>query len=257
MRNVKYSALLFILLFATIICGCGTSSTPEETKVPVQIATEIPCPGVKATGITAGMPVYFVYEGTGWEIPVHVERSPNSNSVQTLTHHERVQLIEGPVCDEPFAWWKIEFVDKTTGWVKIGSNLEKDNILFSASFKPFIKDAVHREVPENKEMEAQIRYILADIELGGTNVLNYYQEQASAKPDEPEMKAVYVALELLLETGKSKILANPRAFQRIPLRGGTSVVDAGTEYVQPGLDILLIPCDGAEKVFETCLKIKQ
>jgi hypothetical protein len=256
-RNVKYLALLFILLIASVISGCGNSSNLDETTTPHQIATEIPCPGVKATGISAGMPAYFVYEGPGWEIPVFVEMSSSSKLVLTLTHHERVQLIEGPVCDDLSAWWKVEFTDKTTGWVQIGSNLEKENILYSASFQPFINDAVHREVPENKEVEAQIRYILADIELGGPTVLQYYQEQAAAKPDEPEMKAVYVALELLLETGKSKVLANPRAFQRKPLRGGTSVVDAGTEYVQPGLDILLIPCDGAEKVIETCLKIKK
>ncbi len=82
--------------------------------------------------------------------------------------------------------------------------------------------------------------------------MKYYQEQVAARPDDPETVPMKAAIEIINAGSGKSVLANAAAFERKPLRGGTSVVDAGTEFVQPGLDILLLPCDGSDTPAAVC-----
>ena len=154
-----------------------------------------------------------------------------------------MNILEGPKCASSSAWWLVQLPDGKSGWLQIGSHLRNQEETYSAILLPFLNDAVQRDVPEEKKLEAQVRYIVADIELGGADVQKYYQDQIDARPDDDEMRPVKIALNILTENRGKNVLGNAAAFERKPLRGGTSVVDAGTEYVQPGLDIVLTPCD--------------
>jgi hypothetical protein len=187
------------------------------------------------------MPAYVVLDGPVLSAGLTKE-ADSKEAAGAITHHARVTLVKGPVCSTASASWLVSLPDGSQGWMKVGSNLEQDGAAYALSLLPFTDDAVQRDVPKEREKEAQIRYIIADIVLGGSDVQKYYEEQAAAKPDDPETVKITAALEIIKAGGKS-VLANAAAFERKPFRGGTSVLDAGTEYVQPGLDIVLTPCD--------------
>lgn len=248
---------VLITLLSVLFAGCNSPSFSQASKVPPSDATEIPCIGVEPKGIVAGMQAYISITGANWSAPIYEKPSSDSNIIGELYHHVRVKLMEGPNCAERSAWWKITSPEGINGWVQIGLDLKFGEGISTTAFLPFKGDAVQQEVPEKRKTEAQVRYILADIDLGGGEVLKYYQDQVSAKPDDPEMKPVTTALKIVQESGESKILANPSAFERKPFRGGTSVLDAGTEFVQPGMDILLIPCDIPNPSVAACKEISQ
>lgn len=235
---MKYIILLIIC--STLLSGC----TPAESKpasTPVPAVTEIACPGVEPHGLAVGMQAYV--ELNGPVTRVDLRNAPDSTDTVTLIpHHVRVTLQKGPECASESAWWQVTLPDGKSGWIQVGSRLNTGKGTFSTALLPYKDDAVQRDVPENRKQEAQIRYITADIELGGADVLKYYEDQVAARPDDPETALMKAAINILKENG-GKAVANLSAFERKPLRGGTSVVDAGTEYVQPGLDILLTPCD--------------
>jgi hypothetical protein len=247
----------YIILLSLLFTGCTSQSLTKDSIIPKINATEIPCIGVEPKGISAGMLAYFSITGANWSAQIHQKPSLDANSIGDLFHHARVKLMEGPDCAEKSAWWKITSPDGLTGWVQIGSDLKDGESVSTAAFLPFTGDAVQQEVPESRKLETQVRYILADIDLGGTDVLKYYQDQVSAKPDDPEMKPAKIALDIVRESGESKTLANPSAFERKPFRGGTSVLDAGTEFVQPGLDILIKPCDVPNPALAACKGISR
>ncbi len=189
------------------------------------------------------MQAYVSLDGSVFTIDLFKEPGFTEKS-GSVVHHIRVELQDGPKCSTSSAWWLIGLPDGGNGWLQIGTNLESNGEKYAVVLEPYKDDAVQREVPDGRKKEAQVRYIVADIELGGADVLKYYQDQVAAKPDDPEIQTIKIALAILTDNGKNPTVANAAAFERKPLRGGTSVVDAGTEYVQPGLDILLEPCDG-------------
>jgi hypothetical protein len=249
--------IILILVFSIIIAGCAAPQKPNSSiKASLKI-TEIPCPGVQPEGLSVGMHAYFSTDGKIWSVPVFAEPVTGSTVKGDLFHHIRVKLDNGPKCAPGSAWWQITAPDGLVGWVQIGTKLDINESNYSASLFPFTGDAVQSEVPENRKHEAQVRYILADIGLGGEDVLKYYKDQAAAEPDNPDLEPARIGLEILQQAGKSNIVANPTAFERKPLRGGTSVVDAGTEFVQPGLDILIKPCDVPNPIMAACKKISQ
>jgi hypothetical protein len=250
---MKNSTLIFIL--SLLIAGCNTVQRPQTPTATLISATEIVCPGVESKGLSAGMQAYFSITGVVWSAPIYQDQSKESKKIGDLYQHVRVKLENGPKCAPASAWWQITTPDGVKGWVQIGAKLTAADRNYAVAFLPFLGDAVQQDVPENRKLEAQVRYILADIELGGAEVLKYYQDQTAAKPDDPEMEAARIGLEIVGEWGKTRTLANPMAFERKPLRGGTSVLDAGTEFVQPGLDILLQPCDVPTPSVAACKKI--
>jgi hypothetical protein len=190
------------------------------------------------------MQAYVVIDGPALSASLTKE-ADSKDAAGSVTHHTRVTLVKGPICSTSSAGWLISLPDGSQGWLKVGASLEQDGAKYALSMLPFKDDAVQREVPKEREKEAQIRYIIADIELGGSDVRKYYEDQAAAKPDDPETVKITAALDIIKVGGGKGVLANAGAFERKPFRGGTSVLDRGTEYVQPGLDIVLIPCDGA------------
>ena len=247
MRRIALLSVLTLLM-----TGCAQPAAPTPTAAPE--VTEVPCPGVEPRGLATGMMAYVVIDGP----VISAELTKEAGSTDTagsVTHHTRVTLVKGPECSTESAWWQVSLPDGSQGWLQVGSALEQDGLRYAASMLPFKDDAVQREVPEEREKEAQIRYIIADIVLGGSDVQKYYEEQAAAKPDDPETVKVTGALEIIKAGSGTGVLANPGAFERKPFRGGTSVLDAGTEYVQPGLDIVLTPCDGIEPL-PVCDKLK-
>jgi hypothetical protein len=191
------------------------------------------------------MKAYVVIDGP--VLAVNLTKEADTQEIGgSIVHHTRVTLVKGPQCSTASAMWLVSLPDGSQGWIQVGSALEQDGTKYSAALLPYKDDAVQRDVPKDRETEAQIRYIIADIELGGNDVKKYYEDQAAAKPDDPETVKIKAALDIA-KTGAGKgVLANASAFERKPFRGGTSVLDAGTEYVQPGLDIVLKPCDGAD-----------
>lgn len=236
---IRFLIIPFLCLILTACTGRQTGN--PETNVPTAV-TEIPCAGVEPRGLASGMQAYLSIEGLS--SPVELKKEPESTGVSaTIYHHARVNILEGPKCAPSSAWWLVELPDGKSGWLQVGSHLDSQGDTYSAALLPFLNDAVQRDVPEDKKLEAQVRYIVADIELGGVDVQKYYQDQVAAKPDDDEMRPVKIALNILAENRGKNVVGNTAAFERKPLRGGTSVVDAGTEYVQPGLDIVLIPCD--------------
>lgn len=242
----------FISILTLLLAGCAQPAAPEPTPVPA--VTEVTCQGVEPRGISAGMQAYVVLDGPVLSAGLAKE-ADSKNTTGTITHHTRVTLVKGPVCSTASAWWLVSLPDGSQGWLRVGSGLEQDGTKYAAALLPYTDDAVQRDVPKERAVEAQIRYIIADIELGGSDVQKYYEEQAAAKPDDPETVAVTAALEIVKASGGKSVLANAAAFERKPFRGGTSVLDAGTEYVQPGLDIVLTPCDGPTP-HPACAKLK-
>jgi len=243
-----------LLLLGIMLAGCNAGQTPKASPTLPPAATEIPCPGVEPRGITAGSQAYVTLTGPVFSVSLFKEPdAPVQNS--SVAHHIRVDVKDGPRCSSASAWWLVSLPDGSQGWLQIGPSLEANGVMYGAALEPYMDDAVQREVPEARKKEAQVRYIAADIELGGADVLKYYQDTVAAKPDDPETETMRIALDILKESGEKSILANAAAFERKPLRGGTSVVDAGTEYVQPGLDILLTPCDGPDPL-PVCSKMK-
>lgn len=242
--------LLVLLMVVFLSTGCETVNTSQaNTNTPVP--TEIPCPGVPTRGVVVGMEAYVVLNGP--VLSARLLDSPNDGEETGLvSHHYRVLVEDGPVCLDSSAWWQVLLSDGHSGWLQIGSALKAGDVSYDALLQPYFDDAVQRDVPEEKTREAQIRYIVADIELGGKDVLQYYKEQAAAKPDDPETEIIQYALDLINARNGEPVIANAEAFERKPLRGGTSVVDVGTEYVQPGLDILLIHCDGPDRPDLAC-----
>jgi hypothetical protein len=247
---MKHAILIGFLCL--IISGCSSAQNLQGTATPEINSTEIPCPGVEPKGLSIGKQAYYSISGKIWATPIYQKASTDSKQIGELFHHIRVDLVEGPVCGQGTAWWRLTTPDGLSGWAQIGQKLIKDGRDFSTAFLPFTGDAVQQDVPEGRRLEAQVRYILADIELGNEDVLKYYQDQLAAKPDDPESKPIGIALQIIKEAGKGNVLANAVAFERKPLRGGTSVVDAGTEFVQPGLDIRVKPCDVPEPVPVFC-----
>jgi len=253
----KVFIISFIIILCVLLSGCGTPQKPQATIPILPKSTEIPCPGVEVNGLSVGMQAYFSITGIAWSAILYQEPTTKSNLVGDLYHHIRVTLDKGPECAPSSAWWQVTTPEGKKGWVQIGPEIMAANDKYAAAFLPFTGDAVQKDVPESRKLNAQVRYILADIEMGDAEVLKYYQDQTAASPDDPGMGAARIALEVAKEWGKNKILANPSAFERKPLRGGTSVVDAGTEFVQPGLDILLQPCDIPNPIVAACKKITQ
>ena len=249
-----YSA---IILVSQLLAGCSTPQTTQTPTPVLLIGTEQPCPGVESKGIGTGMQAYFSISGNTGSAPLYQEPNAQSNKAGILYHHIRVTLNNGPNCAASSAWWQVTTPEGKQGWIQIGPELVVANVKYAAEFRPFTGDAVQQEVSESQKLNAQVRYILADIELGDAEVLKYYLDQTTAKPDDPEMGAARIALEIIKKWGKNQILVNPSAFERKPLRGGTSVVDAGTEFVQPGLDIVLQPCDIQNPTMGACKKIAQ
>jgi hypothetical protein len=249
--------LIIILIFSFIVAGCAAPKKPNTPTMVLPKGTEIPCPGVQPKGVSVGMDAYFSIDGKIWSVPVFADPVTGSTVNGDLFHHIRVKLDNGPKCAPESAWWQITAPDGLVGWVQIGSKMDINGSNYSTSLLPFTGDAVQREVPENRKLEAQVRYILADISLGGEDVLKYYKDQAAAEPDNPDLEPARISLEILQQAEKSNIVANPSAFERKPLRGGTSVVDAGTEFVQPGLDIRIMPCDAPNLVVIACNKISR
>jgi hypothetical protein len=233
--------LLVCSLWMTL-SGCSQGQTVKPSALPTSAVTEIPCPGVEPRGLATGMQAYVSIDG---KVPVvDLYKEPESTKMGvSAPHHIRVTIKKGPTCAGESAWWLVDMPDGKSGWLRIGSNLDIDGEKTSVALLPFRNDAVQRDVLDERKPEAEVRYIVADIELGGADVLKYYQDQAAARPDDPGTATIKLALDILEENSGKSILANKAAFERKPLRGGTSVVDAGTEYVQPGLDILLTPCD--------------
>ncbi len=250
----KYPFILLMTFLLTAGCANGKPPQPDHTAIPV--STEVPCPGITPRGLATGIQAYVTLNGpavstTLYSLPEKKEK------IGMVLHHIRVNLIEGPVCAESSAWWKVAVPAGKTGWMQIGSSLEENGTKYEAILEPFYNDAVQRDVPEDKMKEAQIRYIVADIELGGIDVLQYYKDQVAAKPDDPETQKIQAALEIIAAGNGKPVLSNAVAFERKPLRGGTSVVDAGTEFVQPGLDILLEPCDATDSPAPACGVLSQ
>ena len=244
-------ALLSVLTL--LMTGCAQpAAAPTPTAAPE--VTEVPCPGVEPRGLAAGMMAYVVIDGPVFSAELTKEAG-SKDTAGSVAHHTRVTLVKGPECSTESAWWLVSLPDGSQSWMNVGSGLEQEGVKYTLSMLPFKDDAVQREVPNEREKEAQIRYIIADIVLGGSDVQKYYEEQAAAKPDDPETVKVTTALEIIKAGGGTGVLANPGAFERKPFRGGTSVLDAGTEYVQPGLDIVLTPCDGIEPL-PVCDKLK-
>lgn len=245
--------IAFFTVMTLFLAGCAQSAAaPAPTAVPA--VTELPCPGVEPHGLASGLAAYVVVDGPVFSATLTKE-ADSADHAGSVTHHTRVTLVKGPECSTESAWWQVSLPDGSQGWLQVGAGLDQDGVTYALSMLPYKDDAVQREVPQEREKEAQIRYIIADIELGGSDVQKYYEEQAAAKPDDPETVKISAALEII-KTGVGKgVLANPDAFERKPFRGGTSVLDAGTEYVQPGLDIVLTPCDGLEPM-PVCDKLK-
>lgn len=248
---MKY--LIQSLVICLILTGCSTGQPAKTSVAPGIAVTEIPCPGVEPRGLTTGMQAYVALNGS--LVSVDLFKEPESaEKTGSVAHHIRVELQDGPKCSSTSAWWLVSLPDGSKGWLQIGETLKNGDGNYSAVLEPFVDDAVQRDVPDTRKKEAQVRYIAADIDLGGADVLKYYEDQVAAKPDDPETEPVKLALDIIKENGGKTVLANAAAFERKPLRGGTSVVDAGTEYVQPGLDILLIPCDRSDPT-PACQKI--
>ena len=245
-RSIFYCSLVVLL------AGCAQPAAPAVTPTPA--ATEIPCPGVAPQGLTTGMKAYVVLDGP--VLSVNLFGEPDAaQPAGTIGHHTRVTLAKGPECSTASAWWLVGLPDGSQGWLKVGADLEQGGTKYTTTLLPYKDDAVQRDVPAGREKEAQIRYIIADIELGGNDVRKYYEDQTAAKPDDPETIKITAALEIIKSGAGKGVLANPGAFERKPFRGGTSVLDAGTEYIQPGLDIVLIPCDGGTPL-PACGKLK-
>ncbi|HEX7557026.1 MAG TPA: SH3 domain-containing protein, partial [Leptolinea sp.] len=229
--------IVFLLPLSFILFGCAATQPVKPTPAVQTSITEIACQGVEPKGLTVGLQAYINITGPVMSVNLYKAADNSAEKTGSLVHHMRVQLEDGPTCAASSAWWKVSTLDGEKGWVQIGPDLEADTQKYAVVLEPFKKDAVQRDVPDNRKKEAQVRYILADIELGGADVKKYYQDQVAAKPDDPETESMRAALDIWNEWGRSQILANSAAFERKPLRGGTSVVDAGTEFVQPGLDI--------------------
>jgi hypothetical protein len=241
-----------ISLLTLILTGCAQPAAPKPTALPA--VTEVTCQGVEPHGLSIGMQAYDVLDGPILSAALAKE-ADSKESAGSITHHTRVTLVKGPVCSTASAWWLVRLPDGSQGWLRVGPSLEQEGTKYAAALLPYTDDAVQRDVPKDREKEAQIRYIIADIELGGSDVQKYYEDQAAAKPDDPETVTVTAALDIVKAGGGKGVLANASAFERKPFRGGTSVLDAGTEYVQPGLDIVLTPCDGST-LEPICAKLK-
>jgi len=244
-----------LLLLAIMLAGCNAGQALKTSPTLTPAATEIPCTGVEPRGISIGMQAYVTLTGPVFSAKLFKDPDASEKN-SSVAHHIRVDVIDGPRCSSASAWWQVSLPDGSQGWLLIGPTLEANGVKYGAALEPYKDDAVQREVPEARKKEAQVRYITADIVLGGADVLKYYQDTVAAKPDDPETETMRIALDILKESGEKSVLANAAAFERKPLRGGTSVVDAGTEFVQPGLDILLTSCDGPDPL-PVCTKMKQ
>ncbi|GAP22549.1 SH3 domain-containing protein [Leptolinea tardivitalis] len=249
---MKRASLFFLLVL--LMTACNSGKPAESEGKPTSLATEIPCPGVTPRGVIKGGMAYTVINGSVLSVDLY-SRPESSEKIASIEHHIRVTVQDGPVCSSDSAWWQVALLDGKKGWLQIGNKIKAGDSTYELALEPYKDDAVQRDVPDNRKTEAQIRYIVADIELGGSDVRKYYEDQIAARPDDPETDLMKTAIDII-QTGKNgQVLANASAFERKPLRGGTSVVDAGTEYVQPGLDIILTPCDGAA-ADPVCAKLK-
>lgn len=247
MRNKNFISLMLLIFMS----GCQNVGAVKPVAQTTPVSTEIPCPGVKPMGVVTGMQAYITLNGP--VVSAGLFDTPQAElASEKVSHHIRVKVDDGPVCADSSSWWKVSLEEGLTGWLQVGSALEADGITYEAILEPYLDDAVQREVPEERSKEAQVRYIVADIELGGEDVLQYYKDQVAAKPDDAETEIIRNAISIINAGNGDPVLANGEAFERIPLRGGTSIVDAGTEYVQPGLDILLVPCDGKKPPDPVC-----
>ncbi len=160
----KYTLVSLICLL--LISGCGTGQAAQPAATATAQVTEVPCPGITPRGLIIGIQAYVTLIGNVVETPLY-EESDGANKIGSVPHHVRVALKEGPICADSTAWWRISKPDGMEGWMQIGSGLDGGHQIYEAVLEPYMDDAVQRDVPENRKQEAQIRYIVADIELGG------------------------------------------------------------------------------------------
>jgi hypothetical protein len=102
--------------------SADTPASPEAPiATPVPIAIEIMCPDAPSIRVQAGDRARVITSST-----LRIRSSPkvingtNTNVLLAVPSGTIVEILDGPVCEGGYAWWRVSLSDSTIGWVAEG-----------------------------------------------------------------------------------------------------------------------------------------
>ncbi len=192
------------------------TNNPSDDTFPdwtaVSFEEPIDCQGSLATRLHIGDKVYISYRPP---LPNRLRAEPNLSAkiLDLLKPGTAVEILDGYACGGDFRFWKVKESNGLTGWTAEGD-------LMNYWLVPGNPPA------EATSTEAQIRYVIADIQLGGVD--NYYRQFL----DQPAIA------EAIRRWDAGVRVVNISQFER-KIVGSWMIVYAGTENQINGLDVLL------------------
>ncbi len=95
-----------------------TNNTSESTSIPVQ--TMIHCPGAPLPILITGHSAHIT---PGTPNKLRSQPSLKASQIDLIPGDASVDVIEGPVCADNYAWWRVTY-NGTTGWTADGHSGE-------------------------------------------------------------------------------------------------------------------------------------
>ncbi|MBK9745796.1 MAG: PD40 domain-containing protein [Chloroflexi bacterium] len=101
-----------------------------------EIATVPTCPGALPTRLGVGARGYVIFN---LQQSMRAEARANSTRLRWLDFGTEFEVLEGPVCEAPTNWWRVQLDDGSEGWVAEGGdyylvtpiNLERAQLSFT------------------------------------------------------------------------------------------------------------------------------
>jgi len=193
-----------------------TASAPEIAPPPSsngqgKAVEWTPCAGYAPSIVKAGIEAYISYVPS---LSNRVRSDPKvgDNIIDLIGPGTRVDINGGPVCADNFVFWKIRTLWGLEGWTAGGD--WSHHWLIPIDVLP----------PEYDE--AQVRYILADIQLGGVDA--YYRQWSDQA----------MAVEAIRRWDAGVRVTNIESFER-KVVGAWMVVYQGTSTQISGWDVIL------------------
>jgi dipeptidyl aminopeptidase/acylaminoacyl peptidase len=192
------------------------TNNPADDNFPdwsvVSIEEPKDCQGSLSTRLHIGDTVYVSYRPP---LSNRLREQPNLSAkiLDLLKPGTTLQVLDGYVCGGGYRFWKVREANGLTGWTAEGD-------LMNYWLVPGNPPA------EATSTEAQIRYVIADIQLGGVD--NYYRQFL----DQPAIA------EAIRRWDAGVRVVNISQFER-KIVGSWMIVYAGTENQINGLDVLL------------------
>jgi Tol biopolymer transport system component len=172
------------------------------------------CPGAQPSRIARGMRVYVAYDPP-LRNRVRAAAGTNATTIGYMDPGGEAVILDGPGCADGWVWWQVRLDNGLSGWTAEGDG----DVYWLVPLRAAPSSATTYD-------EAQVRYILADSQLG--SVIGYYR----ARADQPAIA------EAVRRWDAGVRVVNIDDFERI-IVGTWVVVYRGTRTQIDGMDVLL------------------